>query len=197
MTGLAYIGLQAPTWSGTSTNITFTTDSSDDTIPWTIGANSTTVSFNETLELYIVPANTSYTQVGFVSSTGTAPTGAVTTGFAWFGTQVAFAASESDYELMFWATSTNETGIYGLYVCLSLSCRALEGDLLTENLAVERCWLSFKRVIPCGDQEHPSNYCLRGCGYDMERESCLISSSLVSLGISGVVLHLWNGEIGS
>lgn len=113
--GLAYIGLQAPTWSGTSTNITFNTDSSNTTAPWTIDANSTTVSFNKTLELYIVPTTSSYTQVGFVSTTGTAPTGAVTTGFAFFGTQVAYAASESNYELLFWATSTNETGIYGLY----------------------------------------------------------------------------------
>jgi hypothetical protein len=119
LVGLAYIGLQAPTWSGISTNITFVTDPSDDTVAWTISADSTTVSFNETLELYIVPTNTSYTQVGFVSTTATAPTGAVTTGFAWFGTQVAYAASESDYELMFWATSTNETGIYGLYVCIA------------------------------------------------------------------------------
>lgn len=185
LTGLAYIGLQAPTWSGTSTNITFTTNSSDDTVPWTINTNSTTISFNETLELYIVPANTSYTQVGFVSTTGTAPAGAVTTGFAWFGAQVAYAASESDYELMFWATSTNETGIYGLYVCLSLPCRVLEGHMLTENLAVERCWLSLKWIIPCGNQEHSPNGCLRGCSCDM------ISFSWVGFGINGVVLYLW------
>ena len=107
--------MEAPAW-GTATNITFTTDSSDTTVPWTIEANSTTVSFNETLELYIVPTNGSYAQVGFVSTSGKVPTGGVTTGFSWFGTQVAYAASASDYELMFWATPTNTTDIYGLYV---------------------------------------------------------------------------------
>ena len=35
------------------------------------------------------------------TSNDTAPTGAVTTGFAWFGTQVAYAANESNYELLF------------------------------------------------------------------------------------------------
>ena len=111
-----------------------------------------------------MPTNGSYTQVGFVSTNGTAPTGAVTTGFAFFGTQVAYAASDSDYELMFWATSTNETGIYGLYVRISLSCRS-SGGVLTQELAVGRCWLSFKWIVPCSDQDHSSNSCLRACSY--------------------------------
>jgi hypothetical protein len=42
------------------------------------------------------------------------------------GTQVAYAASESDYELLFWATSTNETGIYGLYVRIYPACSVLK-----------------------------------------------------------------------
>ena len=119
MTDLAYIGTEAPTW-GTSTNITFSTDTDDTTVPWTIEANSTDFTFNQTLEFYIVPTSGSYGQAGFVSTNATAPTGAVTTGFAWFGTQVAYAANESDYEMMFWATATNTTGIYGLYVRSSL-----------------------------------------------------------------------------
>jgi hypothetical protein len=101
--------------------------------------------------MYIVPTNASYTQVGFISTNGTAPTGAVTTGFAWFGTQVAYAASASDYELMFWATETNATGIYGLYV--SPSILRNEGLLTFE---VERCWRSFEWLIPCGCQKHSS-----------------------------------------
>lgn len=85
--GLAYIGSEAPSW-GTSTNITFLINVDDTTVPWTIESNSTTSTFNQTLELYIIPTSGSYEQVGFVSTNGTAPTGAVTTGFAWFGTQV-------------------------------------------------------------------------------------------------------------
>ena len=115
--GLAYIGQQSPGWSGTTTNITFTSDSEDTSVPWTIAANSTSVSFNETYEMYIVPTSGSFTQVGFTStsSNSSLPSGAVTTGFGWFGTSVAYVANASDYELMFWAASTNVTGIYALY----------------------------------------------------------------------------------
>jgi hypothetical protein len=69
-----------------------------------------------TLEMNIVPTNGSFTQVRFTSTSGNSlPTGATTSGFGWFGTSVAYAASSSEYKLMFWAVSTNITGIYVLY----------------------------------------------------------------------------------
>jgi len=112
--GLAYIGRTPPTFATMATNITFATDSTSTTVPWTIAANSTTQSFNETLDLYIVTTADSFTQVGFASS-DTLPTDANTTGFTWFGSSVAFAASDSNFELQFWANATTEEGIYGLY----------------------------------------------------------------------------------
>jgi hypothetical protein len=124
--------MTAPTWSGTSTNITFTTDDSDTTVPWTITANSTTTTFNETMDTYLIPT-TGYNQVGFVSTSDTAPTGAVTTGFGWYGKSVAYAASDLDYELQFWATETNETGIYGLYVCILEPLACMNANLMPHS----------------------------------------------------------------
>ncbi|TVY46607.1 hypothetical protein LOCC1_G001842 [Lachnellula occidentalis] len=113
--GLAYIGQTGLTsFNGTQTNITFAVDLTSTTTPWPITANSTSVTFNETLDLYIVPTNGSFTQVGFATNTSV-PTGGVTTGFGWYGKSVAYAASESDYQLRFWAANTTTTGVYALY----------------------------------------------------------------------------------
>ena len=62
--------------------------------------------------MYIVPG--SYAQVGFVSSAASVPTGGTTTGFSWYGTVVAYAASASNWELKFNAESTNTTGVWQL-----------------------------------------------------------------------------------
>jgi hypothetical protein len=61
--------------------------------------------------MYIVPTNGSFSAVGFASSL---PTGAVDTGFAFFGTNVAYAASSSNYKLLFWGSNTSVSGIYQL-----------------------------------------------------------------------------------
>lgn len=80
--GLAYIGLTGlDDVTGVQTNITFTEDPNDTTVPWTITANSSTVTFNETLYMYIVPDSGNMTQVGFAAN-GSVPDGGVTTGFA-------------------------------------------------------------------------------------------------------------------
>lgn len=100
--------------NGTQTNITFAIDRSSTSLPWPITANSTSVTFNQTLDLYIVPTNGSFTQVGFSTNTSV-PTGGVTTGFGWYGKSVAYAASDSDYQLRFWATNTTTTGVFALY----------------------------------------------------------------------------------
>ncbi|KAH8602218.1 hypothetical protein B0O99DRAFT_680358 [Bisporella sp. PMI_857] len=112
--GLAYIGRTPLSSATTNTNITFTTDSDDTTVPWTITANSTSTSFNETLDLYIIPTAATFNQVGFATSDDL-PTDAVSSGFSWFGTQVAYAASESDYQMQFAAVPTNDTGVFALY----------------------------------------------------------------------------------
>lgn len=69
-----------------------------------------------TLRSSVVPTTGSIAPVGFVSvnDTSSLPTGAVTTGFNWYGTQVVYAASDSDWELMFWAIPTNATGFWKL-----------------------------------------------------------------------------------
>ncbi|KAH6722250.1 hypothetical protein BKA61DRAFT_729623 [Leptodontidium sp. MPI-SDFR-AT-0119] len=112
--GLAYIGLNGPSNASVSTNVTFTIDSSDSTIPWTITANSSTASFNETLSMYIIPTNGSFSQVGY-STDATLPEGAVNVGFTLFGKSVAYAASDSDLELTFWAANSTTDGVYALY----------------------------------------------------------------------------------
>ncbi|CZR69398.1 uncharacterized protein PAC_19298 [Phialocephala subalpina] len=114
--GLAYVGETSTLASASvATNVTFTVDPDDTTVPWTITAKSSTVVLNATYSMYIVPTSGSFTQVGFASSNSTLPTGAVTTGFSFFGTNVAYAASSVDYELQFWANATTTDGIYALY----------------------------------------------------------------------------------
>ncbi|RDL37516.1 uncharacterized protein BP5553_04949 [Venustampulla echinocandica] len=118
--GLAYIG-KTPLdgAAGTQTNITVT-PSSDISKPWQVHANSSTTSFNKILDfndilyMYIIPSSASFEQVGFATISDV-PAGGVTTGFTLFGKSVAYAASESSYQLGFWALATNTTGVYGLY----------------------------------------------------------------------------------
>ncbi|PVH70989.1 hypothetical protein DL98DRAFT_540402 [Cadophora sp. DSE1049] len=112
--GLAYFGHSGPSDASVSTNITFTVDNSDTTVPWTIAANSSSAAFDETLSIYIIPTSGSFTQVGF-STEPSLPTGAVDTGFAFFGKSVAYAASDSDYQLSFWGNATTTDGVYALY----------------------------------------------------------------------------------
>lgn len=81
--GLAYIGQSGLSNASTQNNVTFATDSSSTTTPWPITANPTSVSFNETLYLYIVPTTGAFTQVGFAANSSV-PADGVTTGFTWF-----------------------------------------------------------------------------------------------------------------
>ena len=64
--------------------------------------------------MYIVPTAGLYSQVGF-TTTDNLPTDAVSTGFTWFGSSVAYVGSDSDYELLFSAVATNESEVYALY----------------------------------------------------------------------------------
>jgi hypothetical protein len=64
--------------------------------------------------MYIINASGSFSQVGFLAFNDSTTTGAVTSGFTWFGNNVAYATNSSDYEMQFWATSTNITGIWRL-----------------------------------------------------------------------------------
>jgi hypothetical protein len=63
------------------------------------------------LELYIIPTNGSFAQVGFVSSTNASslPTGAVTTGFSWFGKNAAYDDPSGALNLFYWAEPVTET----------------------------------------------------------------------------------------
>lgn len=118
---MAYIGYKpASSNDSTATNVTFTVDPSDTAVAWTITANrtgqvNTTSPFTGSPMFYIVPSSGSFEQAGFVANTTNAPTGAATTGFAWFGTSVAYAASDSDYELSFSAVDTGIENLWKLY----------------------------------------------------------------------------------
>jgi hypothetical protein len=89
-------------------------DEDDTTVPWTITANSSDVTFNSTQELYIIPTNDTLSQAGFTNGTDL-PSGAVTTGFAFLGTSVAYVESESNWEQQFWANETEYDGFFALY----------------------------------------------------------------------------------
>jgi len=114
------MGSASPDWASVAANITFTA-SDTTTTPWTIAANLTDSNLtsapfpDNSYSMYIIPTNGNFQQVGFVSSNGTAPTNAVTEGFTWFGTSVAYAENDSNYELQFWANATNTTDVYALY----------------------------------------------------------------------------------
>ena len=75
---------------------------------------STSSTFSSSPSLYIVPSSSSFAQAGFISSNSSTPSGAVTTGFTFFGTDVAYAPSSSSYEMQFWAQATNTTGVWAL-----------------------------------------------------------------------------------
>lgn len=64
--------------------------------------------------MFIIPTSGSSSQAGFLSSNDTADLGAVTSCFTWFGTDVAYEANTSDYQMQFWATSTDTTGVWRL-----------------------------------------------------------------------------------
>lgn len=70
--------------------------------------------FDDILYLYITPTPDRFEQVGFAALSNI-PAGGVTTGFTLFGRSVAYAPSESNYQLGFWALATNTTGVYGLH----------------------------------------------------------------------------------
>lgn len=118
-TGLAYIGqVSTPSWASVATNISFTVDRASTTAAWTIAPNTTgsssNVTFNSTLSMYIVTTSEDFQQVGFASNTDTLPAGATKTGFTFIGTSAAYAASELDYQMRFWASTTNVTDLYTL-----------------------------------------------------------------------------------
>jgi hypothetical protein len=95
-----------------ASNITFTTYGEATNTPWT--AISNTSAFSGNPELYIITTSGSFSQVGFLAANDTAATGETTLGLTFFGTTVAYAANDSDYQMQFWATSTNTTGIWQL-----------------------------------------------------------------------------------
>ncbi|KAK2625166.1 hypothetical protein QTJ16_005535 [Diplocarpon rosae] len=112
--GLAYFGLSNLDNATTSTVVNFSYDDADTSVPWTIASNTSSVTFNETLTLYIIPTSGTFAQIGFAAN-DSLPEGAVNTGFGFYGSAVAYAASESDYQLSFWAKATSTRGVFGLY----------------------------------------------------------------------------------
>ncbi|KAH8882068.1 hypothetical protein GQ53DRAFT_886052 [Thozetella sp. PMI_491] len=103
--GLAYIsnssdvtGLAALTWSIDSTGER----------PWNAtNTNSTMAS------LYMITASDSFAQVGFLNSSTTAPSSAVTKGFVTYGSYIMYLDGDT-YVSEFWAQTTDSTGVWAL-----------------------------------------------------------------------------------
>ncbi|EKD14448.1 uncharacterized protein L3040_005720 [Drepanopeziza brunnea f. sp. 'multigermtubi'] len=113
--GFAYFGRTSPADAVVSTNITFTLDNAVVSVPWTIAANSSTVSFTSDLSMYIIPSNGSFAPVGF-STAADLPTGAVNSGFTFYGRTVSYVTPSSlDYQMNFWANATTTPYVYALY----------------------------------------------------------------------------------
>jgi hypothetical protein len=115
--GLAYFGnssTYANTISNVVTDVTFKAGKDNTSVPWSIAPQNSTVTFPKTMTLYIVPASGSFQQVGFASSSDL-PDGAVNMGFAFFGTQVAYVQSTSNWQMSFWGNSTTTSGVWALY----------------------------------------------------------------------------------
>lgn len=91
-----------------------TADTVDATVPWTASSNTSAWNTTSDPSLYIVTTSGAFEQVGFVAPNGTLPTGAVTTGFTWYGMAAAYETSAGDMEMRFWATTTNETDVWSL-----------------------------------------------------------------------------------
>lgn len=83
-------------------------------MPWTV----TKLKSNDTstYDFYINTSTGSFTQAGFYNNQtdGALAADLSTTGFTYMGSEVAYAASESDYQEKFWARTTNATGIWQL-----------------------------------------------------------------------------------
>jgi hypothetical protein len=116
--GKAYFGHRAINETTViQTNVTVA-PADDITTPWSVAANSSTMSFNETLYMALNPTTTS--QLEFASAANMTA-GFVDTGLTWFGTAVAYAADESNYGLSFAGVATNTSGVYGLYYTVGTS----------------------------------------------------------------------------
>jgi hypothetical protein len=62
---------------------------------------------------YIIHGDSAFENSGFTKDITTLPTNAITYGFFLFGSQVALLSGES-VELMFWADTTDEEGIWAM-----------------------------------------------------------------------------------
>lgn len=78
---------------------------------WTVAINTTTNATATNATFYIIPTSASFEPVGFVTANQTAPTGAVTTSFELYGSQVVYIADDS-FEAQFWAKTTNASDVW-------------------------------------------------------------------------------------
>jgi len=109
--GMAYVGLPPSSGTTTDTSITFTTDQSNPT-SWSVAPNNDSLSFTDPTHFYIVPSG-AMTSTGFAID-GAAPSGAVTSGFGFMGTQVIYTTSSGDVLANFWVTPTGTENLWQL-----------------------------------------------------------------------------------
>ncbi|KAK6584113.1 hypothetical protein PZA11_003843 [Diplocarpon coronariae] len=112
--GLAYFGKPGEANSTHNIPITFTVEDEDRSIPWTIEPHTDTVTFNETMAMYIKPIRGTFAQIGF-ASLDNLPAGSTTAGFTFYGNSVAYGAGDPTIELTFWGNKTSTHGVFGLY----------------------------------------------------------------------------------
>lgn len=91
-----------------------TADTVDTTVPWTASSNTSVWNTTSDPSLYIITTSGAFDQVGFEATNGTLPTGAVTTGFTWYGKAAAYQTTAGDLEMQFWALTTNESDVWSL-----------------------------------------------------------------------------------
>ncbi|KAI5851627.1 hypothetical protein DFP73DRAFT_629058 [Morchella snyderi] len=110
--GIAYIGNVLPAnLTNESVNVTFTPQTSDSTT-WTASPNTTDVEWSTSPYLYINPASGAFDSVGFVNSTSDLPTGAVTSGFFFYGQSVMYQGSSGSMDAKFWAEPTSQKDLW-------------------------------------------------------------------------------------
>lgn len=76
-------------------------------------ANSLSSSVSPGAAFYIVITADAFEQAGFVDSSATAPSGAVTTGFALYGSDIMYIDG-NEYLSQFWAEPTSSDDLYEL-----------------------------------------------------------------------------------
>ncbi|KAF2640243.1 P-loop containing nucleoside triphosphate hydrolase protein [Massarina eburnea CBS 473.64] len=107
--GHAYVGHTAPTFVKEAVNITITANENSTEF---VAAPDVTVEWESSPTLYVDTTAGAINPIGFIKQNETLPEGATAIGFGLYGGWAYHRQEESDIQMKFIATPTNETGIY-------------------------------------------------------------------------------------